>query len=50
MIMSSEWSLHTLRGEFKSFSMNESKSISYYFDWVQILINQMWVNGEKLGN
>ena len=40
--------LQILRGEFKSLCMNDSKSISDYFDWVQTIVNQIWVNDEKL--
>ena len=39
--------LHTLRGEFKSFCMNDFESISNYFDWVQTIVNHIWVNGKK---
>ena len=28
--------------------MNDFESISDYFDWIQTIVNQMQVNGEKL--
>ena len=40
--------LQTLRGEFESLRMNDSKSISDCFDWIQIIVNQMRFNGKKL--
>ena len=40
--------LQILRGEFKSLHINDSESISYYFDQVQTIVNHMRVNGEKL--
>ena len=42
--------LQTLRGEFESLHMNDSKSISNYFDRLQTIVNQMRVNGEKLND
>ena len=40
--------LKTIKGEFEPHYMNNSKSILDYFDHVQIIVNQMQVNGEKL--
>ena len=40
--------LKTLRSDFESLHMNDSEFISNYFDLVQTIVNQMWVNGEKL--
>ena len=40
--------LQILKGEFKFLHMNDFESISDYFDQVQTILNQMWVNGEKL--
>ena len=42
--------LQTLRGEFESLYMNDFESISCYFDYVQTIVNQMQVNGEKLND
>ncbi|XP_048496509.1 uncharacterized protein LOC104889332 [Beta vulgaris subsp. vulgaris] len=40
--------LQTLRGEFESLSMDDSKSISTYYDRVQSTIIQMKINGENI--
>ncbi|GAV79209.1 UBN2 domain-containing protein, partial [Cephalotus follicularis] len=40
--------LQTLRGDFESLRMNDSETISAYFDRVQSVVNQLRVNGEKL--
>ena len=40
--------LQTLKGKFEYFRMNDSKSISGYFDRVQTIVNQIRVYGKKL--
>ena len=40
--------LQTLKGKFEYFRMNDSESISGYFDRVQTIVNQIRVYDEKL--
>ena len=42
--------LQTLRCEFKSLSMDDSKSISTYLDRVQAILNQIDINGEYISD
>jgi len=42
--------LQSLRADFENLSVDESKSISSFFDRLQCIINQMQVNGEKIDN